>query len=375
MPGLFIQRQAESLTPFCDVAVIYVHPDPDCPNKYEVEFSEENEVRVLRVYYKVKGQSTTFMGKAHGWWKFYRANMKAIHSIRQFSPDLVHAHVLTRMGLIAWKVCRSHRIPLVISEHWSRYFPQNNSYHGWLRRWGTSRVVGKASLVIAVSEPLKSAMQQCQLINQNFQIIPNVVDTLTFKPIPVFSEHPIKTIVHISCFEDKSKNISGFLEAIKELSMKRSDFQCLLVGAGPDWDSLKSYAGSLGIIDKFAFFTGLKTGVDLVKIIQEADFTVVSSHYETFGTVVIESLSCGIPVVATRVGIAQAVINEKNGMLVPPGDKEAMIFALYAMIERCRDYDKMEIHADVSDKFSKETIGRQLADLYRPLIPERNLTQ
>jgi glycosyltransferase involved in cell wall biosynthesis len=75
------------------------------------------------------------------------------------------------------------------------------------------------------------------------------------------------------------------------------------------------------------------------------------------------------------VGIAQAVINEKNGMLVPPGDKEAMIFALYAMIERCRDYDKMEIHADVSDKFSKETIGRQLADLYRPLIPERNLTQ
>ena len=44
MPGLFIQRQAEALTSDCDVAVIYVHPDPNCPNKIEVDFCEEKSV-------------------------------------------------------------------------------------------------------------------------------------------------------------------------------------------------------------------------------------------------------------------------------------------------------------------------------------------
>ena len=52
MPGLFIQRQAESLTSFCDVAVLYVQAEKDCPNKIEAEFAEENKVRVLRVYYQ-----------------------------------------------------------------------------------------------------------------------------------------------------------------------------------------------------------------------------------------------------------------------------------------------------------------------------------
>jgi glycosyltransferase involved in cell wall biosynthesis len=374
MPGLFIQRQAESITPYCDVAVIYVHPDPDCPNKYEAEFSEENEVRVLRVYYKVKGHNTPIIGKVLNLWRFYRANLKAIHSIRQFSPDLVHAHVLTRIGYIAWRVCRKQHIPLVISEHWSRYFPENNSYHGWLRKRVTSYIVKNASLIIAVSEPLKLAMQKFHLNNPNFHIIPNAVDTGIFIAGSSFSENPLKTIVHISCFEDKSKNISGFLDVVKELSGKRNDFQCLMVGEGVDWDSMKAYAQTLGIIDTFVCFTGLKTGIELAKIFDNADFTVVSSRYETFGTVVIESLVCGIPVVATRVGVAPAVINDKNGLLIPPGDKNALVNALNRMLDQCRAYDKAAIHEGISEKYNKETIGKQLVSLYRPLISESSFT-
>ena len=374
MPGLFIQRQAESLTPHCDVAVIYVHPDPDCPNSYEAEFSEENEVRVLRVYFKISSKPGSVIGKAINLWKFYKANLKAIHSIRQFSPDLVHAHVLTRMGYIAWRVSRKQNIPLVISEHWSRYFPASNSYHGFLRKLVTRFIVKKSSLVIAVSEPLKLAMQHFHLDNANFQVIPNVVDTEIFSPAKSFSEDPVKTIVHISCFEDKSKNISGFLDAINELKRKRIDFKCLLVGDGPDWNSMKTHAQTLGIIDTFAFFTGLKTGVELAEIIRNADFTVVSSHYETFGTVVIESLACGIPVVSTTVGVAPAIISMKNGLLVPPGDHISMVSALDLMLDQCREYDQGAIYAEIKEKFSKEAIGKQLVEHYRPLVSESNLT-
>jgi glycosyltransferase involved in cell wall biosynthesis len=368
MPGLFVQRQAESLTPHCDVAVIYVHPDPDCPNKYEAEFSEENEVRVLRVYYRVKKHAPAIMAKALSLWRFYRANMKAVESIRQFSPDLVHAHVLTRMGFIAWRVCRKQHIPLVISEHWSRYFPENNSYGGWMRKRVTSFIVKKASAVIAVSEQLKLAMKKFHLDNPNFLIIPNVVDTRIFTPVPSFPENPLKTIIHISCFDDRSKNISGFLDAISELSLKRNDFRCLLVGDGPDLNSVKVYSQNLGIIDNYVFFTGLKEGVELAQIFNQADFSVVSSHYETFGTVVVESLACGIPVVSTRVGVAPDVIGEKNGLLIDPGNKNAMVDAIDWMLDHCRTYDKTAVCESISEKFNKKTIGNQLVGLYRTVI-------
>lgn len=372
MPGLFICRQAEAITPFCDVAVIYVHPDPDCPNQYEAEFSEENQVRVLRVYYKTKGGNPGFFGKAINLWRFYRANLKAIHSIRQFEPDLIHAHVLTRMGLIGWKVSRRQHIPLVISEHWSRYFPANNSYQGWLRKLLTTFVAKRAGAMVAVSAELRDAMKRCNLVNPEFYVIPNVVDTAIFQPVYTIQDDHVKTIVHISCFEDKSKNISGFLRSVKALSLLRQDFRCMMVGEGPEWMAMMEYAGHLELYDSVVFFTGVKSGEELAGILGGADFSVLSSRYETFGTVVIESLACGVPVVATSVGVAAAIINEDNGLLVPPGDEPAMTTALNIMVDRCRAYDRRLIRSAVEGKYDPESVGTRLLEVYRKVLNKKN---
>jgi len=372
MPGLFIRRQAEAITPFCDVAVIYVHPDPDCPNQYEAEFSEENQVRVLRVYYRTKGKASGFFGKALNLWRFYRANLKAIHSIRQFEPDLIHAHVLTRMGLIGWKVCRKQHIPLVVSEHWSRYFPENNSYQGWLRKRLTSFVVKRAGAIVAVSAELRDAMKRCNLDNSAFYVIPNVVDTAIFQPVYTIPADPVKTIVHISCFEEKSKNISGFLRSVKALSLLRRDFRCMMVGEGPGWMKMMEYAGELGLYDSVVFFTGVKTEEELAGILGSADFSVLSSRYETFGTVVIESLACGVPVVATTVGVASAIINENNGLLVPPGDEAAMTIALGSMVDRCRTYNRRQIQLSTVGKYDLESVGTHLLEVYRKVMIKKS---
>ena len=370
MPGLFIQRQAEALTQFCDVAVIYVHPDPHCPNKVEVEFSEEKEVRVIRVYYKISDRRSSFLRKTMEMRNFYQAYLKAFHSIREFAPDIVHAHILTRMGFIGWRISRQNNIPLVISEHWSRYFPENNTYHGWLRKKVTGFVVKKAAAVVAVSGSLRSAMQQCGLNNPNFTVIPNVVGLNPDITGSTAEKSEVKTFVHISCFEDKSKNISGFLRSVKDLSALRQDFTCLMVGAGPDWDDMKEYAGYLRIPDSLIRFIGVKTGGDFDEILGNADFSVLSSRYETFGTVVVESLVFGVPVVATAVGVAREVINSTNGLLVPPGDEKALTDALYQMLNLCREYDKAVIREGISGKYSKEVVGKQLLSLYRDLVQD-----
>lgn len=368
MPGLFIQRQAEALTQWCDVAVVYIRPVPGCPAKKEAVFDIEKEVRVLRVYYRIKGGERSVIAKAWDLLKYYRIYNEAIKSISKFQPHIIHAHILTRTALIAWKFSRIFKAPFVISEHWSRYFSANNSYKGEIRRFLTSFVAGQAAAVIAVSGTLMEAMKSQGIDKANYHVIPNIVDPSKFKPSENVPNDPLKCVIHISCFDDKSKNITGFLEVLQKTSMVRQDFRCLLVGEGPDFDRLKEYADILGLHAPLLEFTGLKTDTELITLLNHADLSVVTSNYETFGTVIIESLACGVPVLSTRVGIAPEVITEENGKMVTGFETDGFSSELSGMLDRCRSYDRKAIAGSLAGRFSSDEVGRQLKELYETIL-------
>lgn len=368
MPGLFIRRQAESLTSLCDVAVIYIHPATDGPVKPEVEFREENQVRVIRIYYRTPSGHGSVSARILGLFRFYRAAMRAVNGIRQFCPDLIHAHILTRMAFIGWRVSRKFGVPLVISEHWSRYFVENGTYRGGFHHLITRFILRKAEALVVVSESLRKAMQLQGLTSLSTWVIPNVVDSSP-EPLIVPANDPEKKIlVHISCFEDRSKNISGFLRVLASLAGKRQDFLCMMVGDGPDFTSLQEYARTLKIFDTFVVFTGLKTGLALQDIVRNADFMVLSSHYETFATVVAEGLGSGLPVVATEVGIVPEVINASNGIIVPPGNEAALEAAVDRMLDISGQFDRMLIREGICGRFTRETVGKQIFSVYEHLL-------
>jgi glycosyltransferase involved in cell wall biosynthesis len=307
-------------------------------------------------------------------YRFFKANWLGLRILKNFNPELLHVHVLTRQGFIALLYKLFTQTPYVITEHWSRYYPQNDSYKGLLRKDLTGHVVHFASSVIAVSEKLKEAMLNKNLKNNNFRVIANPVDMDKFniKEKTGTPDPYKKRIIHISCFEDKSKNISGFLKAIQNLSLKRKDFECYMIGEGPEWEDMKNLARELGLIEKFVVFPGLKRDRDLVSEINNADFLVLSSQYETFGSVIIESLACGIPVVATNVGVVGDVVNRHNGLIVPPGDLDAMEVSIGIMLDNCRQYDRTRIRNGVVDRFNNKTIGEQLCHLYEETLTEKS---
>src|ERR1035437_5776795 len=345
MPGLFIQRQAEAVSSFCDVAVLYVHADEHAANRYEIDFAEENGIRVVRVYYRES--RVPLLSGFLKMFRFFRAHLFGFKMLHSFQPDLLHVHVLTREGFVALVIKLLKGIPYVITEHWSRYLPASNTFRGGFRKMITRQVVKSSAAMIAVSETLKTAMLKFRLENVNFFVVPNPVETSLF----TIGERPagnnIKRFIHISCFENRSKNISGFLDAVKNLSEKRSDFECFLIGDGPEFNLWKSRADELGLLGKQVFFTGLKEQNELVKEIQAADFMVLSSTYETFGTVIIECLSCGIPIVATNVGIVPEVINETNGIIIPAGNEKTLEDAISRMLDQCNSYNPQAIRNTV----------------------------
>lgn len=366
MPGLFIQRQAEAISSICNVAVLYVHVDQYAAKRYEISDNEESSVRVIRVYYR-----ESHLPVLSGFLNIYRyfcAHNRGYKRLCPFKPDLIHVHVLTREGIFALAKKILTGMPYVITEHWSRYLPASDSFHGVLRKMITRRVIKSSTAMITVSETLKSAMLRSGLWNPDFLIVPNPVDTNLFVPGVKHGVANIKRFIHISCFEDRPKNISGLLNAVKSLSGKRTDFKCYLIGDGPEFSLWKKRANELGLLDKIVYFTGLKEQKELVNEIQTADFMVLSSNYETFGTVVIECLSCGIPVVATNVGIVPEVINEANGLIVPPGNDKELEGAINRMLDQCRTYDPQVIRNTVLNKFDNKTIAERLLDIYQKSI-------
>jgi glycosyltransferase involved in cell wall biosynthesis len=133
----------------------------------------------------------------------------------------------------------------------------------------------------------------------------------------------------------------------------------------------KDRAAGLGLLGKTVYFMGLKEQKELVKEIQEADFMVLSSNYETFGTVVIECLSCGIPVVATSVGIVPEVINETNGIIVQAGDNNALEAAIITMLDKFSSYDPQVIRNTVVNRFDHVTVAGQLMEIYNKSQSDR----
>ena len=295
MFGLFVKRHAQCISAYADVSVLYVHPHPTLKINYEVEINSDGKLKEIIVYYKSSTSKIPLISSGIKLYRYLTAYCKGLNTIKkEFGHfDLIHANILTRTGVIAYLLHKFSRKPYIITEHWSRYLPITKTYKGFLRKWITKIVVKHASAVTTVSNNLKDAMNLHHLYNNNYHIIPNNVDTDAFAPI-LKKPSSIKTILHVSCFEDRSKNISGILRVLKKLSEVRSDFNCRFVGDGIDKPILEKYAKEIGLPNTVFFFEGLKEGDDLIKIYQQSDFLLMFSHFESFSIVIAEAFSCGL---------------------------------------------------------------------------------
>lgn len=365
MYGLFVQRHALAVKPFRDVSVIYIHSDENIVQKQE-NLSETGGVLEVKEYYPKSSFQTRFLNPL----RYLQSFIKAYRTLRKIksAPALIHVNVLTRVGGLALMMKYLFGIPYVVTEHWSRYLPSNDSYNGWLRKLTTRVVVKNAGAVTTVTRNLKEAMEDRGLKNRNYHIVPNVVDTHFFKPSLSAGDKQIKTLIHISCFEERSKNMSGILRVIRKLSEKRNDFQMFMVGEGIDLDRTIKMAGEMGLKDRYVHFTGLKQGEELLEFMQLSNLMVMFSHYENLPVVILEAFACGIPVISSDVGGIREHLTEERGVLVPPKDEETFLVEINSLLDRLDSFDKQAIRDYAVKHFSKEAIGRQFNDIYTKVL-------
>lgn len=362
MFGLFIQKHAEAVAYYCDVKVLYVHPD-DTIKKFE--FSEKKQANISEIIIYSPYDKNKFYYKITKVVNYLRAYYIGYKKILNdgFKPDIVHANILTRTVLIAYFLKKIHKTPYIVTEHWSRYLDGRNAFQGFFRKLLTRLVVKNAKAILPVSENLKNAMLKHHLMNSNYIVVNNVVDNSFFIP-PVLTTRSIKRILHISCFENRAKNISGLIRATKQLSTKRQDFELILIGAGVDFKEICDLAETLNFPKGMIQFVGEKTPAEVANYLHNSDFFVLFSNYENSPVVISESLVCGKPVLSSNVGGISEHINTKNGILVDAGDEDNLLQQMDYLLDNFRNYNAKEIMDEAKQKFSYNAVGKTLNTIY-----------
>jgi glycosyltransferase involved in cell wall biosynthesis len=300
----------------------------------------------------------------------------ARQDLEAFDPDIVHVAAPDILGHRAISWARKRGIPVLASMH--TRFETYPRYYGlgfleapleaMLRRF-----YRRCDAVVAPSESMAQVMR-AQRMGDTIGIWTRGIDTSIFNPsqrdlawrrgLGIGDAEPVIGFLGRLVME---KGLDVFASSIEALRARNIAHRVLVIGDGParDWFAQR-LPGSV--------FIGFQSGGDLGRAVASMDMLFNPSVTETFGNVTLETMACGIPVIAAHAtGSESLVQNGVTGQLVPPGDIAAYADAL---ARYCSDSALRQAHgaagAKASSAYDWDTVNQAMLDQYRRLIvPKR----
>lgn len=192
---------------------------------------------------------------------------------------------------------------------------------------------------------------------------PNGADTNFFKPPPAGSPRR-KSILTVARLTDKQKRTSDLIRAMRYLP---SDWVLEVIGTGPDRRLLEMLAERLGV-ERRVRFLGFRSRSEVRYAMQSCGVYAMPSANEAMCLAVLEAMSCGAAVVASRIRTFEAlVIDDCNGRLFPVGDVRALAEAIAAAWVARSRLGAAALEA-VSSRFNSRQLYLQLAQSMRSMM-------
>lgn len=230
---------------------------------------------------------------------------------------------------------------------------------------------------VFVSEPLRNELNaHLRLDAERTSVIPNAVDTQRFSPgergtlrLELGLPGSVPIVGAVGNIR-RAKGYDELLHAWRKLKDSGSNAHLVIVGEGSGTllEELLSLRSHLGL-DRDVTFLGLRS--DTINVMRSLDVLVSSSTTEGFSIVCIEAMACAVPVVATRSGGPESIIEDGvSGILVPTRDPSALATAVHRVLqdEAFRRSLGAAGRAGVERRFSQETQIESYATIARNLL-------
>ncbi len=195
----------------------------------------------------------------------------------------------------------------------------------------------------------------------------NGIDNTIFKPVEKKNE---KKYILFTGRLSYRKGLFDLIECGKYICEKYPDISFIITGSGILSDTLQERINELGLAKQFKFL-GFVTREELIKLYQNATLYVLPSHYEGLPTVLLEAMSCGLPVIATAVsGNLDVITHGKNGILVPPKSPEKIAEAISLLLEDEQIRKKLGENArkTIEEKYTWDILSNNYLKYYTSLI-------
>lgn len=312
----------------------------------------------------------TFGRRAQAWLKQQQADYDIVHdnqslcygllAIERFLPvvSTLH-HPITRDLQLALDAEPRWYIRMLITR-WHSFLPMQK------------KVVQRLAHIVTVSQ--RSSDDSAAAFDvpaSKFTLIYNGINTDEFVPRPQIARKPWRLMATASA-DAPLKGLRYLLQAVALLLPQYPQLELLVIGKprpGGDTDRLLD---ELGIRSRVLFASGITTE-RLVDYYAESTIAVVPSLYEGFGLPAGEAMACGLPVVSTTGGALPEVVGDA-GVLVPPGDANALAQAIAVLLDDPAERKRLSLaaRARINERFCWNVNAKQMVDYYRQVIAEHS---
>lgn len=289
------------------------------------------------------------------WGRFVLESL--VRTLDDSPPDLIHIQsrsVLTHGTWLARKLER----PFVVSVHDCL---QPGEAFRFDARWGRR--------IIAVSEAVSTALlNQAPLQSDWISVIRSGIETNVEVPsLPVLDPGHIP-VVGTACPLESVKGIPFLLGAAQRVLAEHPQVEFLISGAGPEETNLRRMARELGIDGHVTFVPNL---LDFAEPLAAMDIFCLPSLQQGLGTIMLQAMGMGKPVIASNVGgVHDVVRNDENALVVRPADAQHLAERILELLNdpvRARTIAAAG-RKTVCHNFSAERMVQQTAELYRAVL-------
>jgi glycosyltransferase involved in cell wall biosynthesis len=294
--------------------------------------------------------------------------------------DLVHAHGHVYLSSwLAGVVAKQYKKPFIVTQHntYIDYKSVLNMFENLNDFTVGKSVLKKADRIITVSKETKKYVLRLGADKTKTSVMYNGVDINTFKPANKTENRkqlglPVNRKIVFSVRRLVYKNgLDTLIESVPLVAKKYPDVLFVVAGKGPNRKLIEDRIQELQIQNNITL-AGFVPDELLPTYYGAADmFVLPSASGEGLPLVLLEAMSCGLPVIATTVGGTPEIVqHNKTGILIPPIDPQAIADSIVRLLvdETLCEIVGKHARATVEEQFSWEANVRKLEEIYREFI-------
>ncbi len=192
-------------------------------------------------------------------------------------------------------------------------------------RWRRDFTYRRMHRIIVPSKYLREVLTASWgLPAERIRVIYNSFEAPVFEASPIELDLPVEHAIITVCRLTGWKGVNGLIEVLSELP----DTGLVVVGDGPLLNDLTAQAQELNVRERVRF-VGTVPREQVATYLKACEVFVLNSTYEGLPHVLLEAMAAGLPIVATHVGgVPEVIAHQVNGLLIPPGDSNALKEAL-----------------------------------------------